>query len=177
MSALDTKTGDDAVKKAQLAKSVYAKCLGQVMVQDKALVAEARIKECIADSLQNYFATIKSLYAGRFPTVVRAAYQSVMVAVAGHAPPKMLTGIASFLGLQRMHMNWARDRWQAYLDGEEESTFEERYKASNAREPEYTQFIVNDCWLHDEFTRESERAKDKLRNPYDHGDSELQTIR
>jgi hypothetical protein len=89
----------------------------------------------------------------------------------------MLKSIGAFLGIQRKSLAWARDRWDNYLDGDEDSTFEERYKASNARDPEYTAFIVDECWLDDEFTRESEKAGDKLRNPHNHSDTELKTIR
>jgi len=108
------------------------------------------------------------------PYIVQAA---VLVAVAGNAPPRSLCRIASFLQTDPHLLSWARSRWELYIDGEEESTWEDRYAASRSRSPEWTKFVVEDCWLDDEFTRESEKASDKRKNPHTKKDPELKTIR
>ena len=45
------------------------------------------------------------------------------------------------------------------------------------RDPEWTKFVLEDCWLDDEFTRESEKASDKRQNPHTKKDPELKTVR
>ena len=178
LSAIDDKVGGDPVKKAQLAKYVARKCNGAtVAVEDKQATAEAHTKELVATALKDYLSHVKQTYSGRYPTAVRAAYQSVLVAVAGNAPPRTLTAIGKFLGIKKEQLYWARDRWEEYLDGEVDSTWIERYEASRKMNPKWTEFIVSECWLDDEFTRQAEQAKHVLHNPHDHSDKELKPIR
>lgn len=180
LEAVKEKAGTDGLKAAQLSQAVARRLSGQVLTGGQAGTDElALAHELVFNALNDYFGILRDAHKGRYPDAVRVAYQAIMSALGGCLPPGSIPKVAKALQVPEEQLYRGKRHWAEYKDAEHPRTqpYDLHGAATTPYNEEWAEFVVHDCLLHDDFTRPSEQAKDKLHNPHTKSDPELRSIR
>lgn len=163
-------TGGNIVKAAQLFD--YASQRLQLSV-DHVASRQLDVESALIDAIREFFVTARALTGnGRPPEKLAQAVQAVLTVVsrAVELGGVSMAALADKLELGKHGVENLSARMDAseafFSEGLFEALFDDRCKLrSDAYTEEQIEWLVTECWLSDEFTRESEQKKHQVFDP------------
>ena len=107
--------GEDPLKQVQLADAVWKRFVG---AKDKLLAEEVPMARIVLQSLQDFFAMLQQKHHGRYPSLVRSAFQGVCAAVMTAIPRGKRKALAETLGVSDKALKEAQVKLELYRAGE-----------------------------------------------------------
>ena len=131
--------------------------------------AEQRAVNSIIASLQHFYETVRSRYAGRYPNDVRAVWSAVnmVVSISGKSS---LVARGRILGVKPAHLARGKARWESFIDSGTQLSVLRGKIRSDKHPEEWTEWITTVAWLLPEVSRGAVNKNDWVRNPNDRSD-------
>ena len=126
--------------------------------------SQVRAVKGIIESLQLFYYTIRSNYAGRYPNDVRAAWHAVNMAVSISGKSSLISR-SRVLGVKVGYLEAGRARWESFVDKETPISILRGKIRSDKHPDEWVDWITNVAWLLPEVTRGAVNMNDWVRNP------------
>ena len=169
----------DTLRQAQLAKAL-AERLSATPDLGTEQQREDQVRKAIIGSLQTFFDTLKEAHEGRYTNDARAAFHNALMACALQTDQAYASfaARAKMLHVRPEHLSAARARWERWMGLSDDNEFLTVLRSkvrSDKIDDALCEFIVK-AWCDTDVTRESEVAKDRVRNPAHH-DGEKHRIR
>ena len=164
--------GEDPLKQVQLADAVWKRFVG---AKDRLLAEEVPMARIILQSLQDFFALLQEKHRGRYPHLVRSAFQGVCAAVMTAIPRGKRKVLAETLGVSDKALKDAQVKLELYRAGDTSGFIDQRGAKRSDTMP--VAWIDNAKEVWDANTVESPMKKDHIRNPFTRADKHKYAVR